>query len=403
MRFKSVLAVLTFVVLLFAPSLFAQVYKITDLGPLAPAAINGVGQVAGTVNDRGFMWTRMTGLRDLGTLPGGKFTRSTAINDLGMVAGTADGPVTLTISYWDANGQQTFEVTCDIQQAFVWSRGHGMKGLGIFQVGPPSDYYRGYLQGGCNMGTPISYASGINLRGQVVGTNEWLSETYADGITWTRSSGLAFVPEGNVFQDRVAAINNLGQFVGKTNSGPFFVDGGSHAALWNNGSIADLGTLGGVDPADPNFRSFCSEAIGINDLRQVVGWSTTEPNQSFCLSSPTHAVLWTSSGEIQDLGALPGDPLSVAYKINLFGQVIGSSGTQLNLDPLMHVYRVTGRPFIWSEKNGMQDLNTLIPSNLGWVLNSAADINVWGQIVGSGTFNGELHGFLLTPTKGFSF
>jgi hypothetical protein len=45
----------------------------------------------------------------------------------------------------------------------------------------------------------------------------------------------------------------------------------------------------------------------------------------------------------------------------------------------------------------MRDLNTLIPQNLGWVLTSAADINIWGQIVGSGIRNGRPHGFLLTP------
>jgi hypothetical protein len=45
----------------------------------------------------------------------------------------------------------------------------------------------------------------------------------------------------------------------------------------------------------------------------------------------------------------------------------------------------------------MQDLNTLIRSGSGWVLNSVSGINVWGQIVGSGTFNGETRGFLLTP------
>jgi hypothetical protein len=57
---------------------------------------------------------------------------------------------------------------------------------------------------------------------------------------------------------------------------------------------------------------------------------------------------------------------------------------------------VSGRPFIWSEANGMQDLNELIPPS-GWVLTSVADINVWGQIVGSGTRHGEQRGFVLTP------
>ena len=38
---------------------------------------------------------------------------------------------------------------------------------------------------------------------------------------------------------------------------------------------------------------------------------------------------------------------------------------------------------------------------LGWLLNSATDINVWGQIVGMGTLNGQPHGFLLTPRNPF--
>ena len=37
----------------------------------------------------------------------------------------------------------------------------------------------------------------------------------------------------------------------------------------------------------------------------------------------------------------------------------------------------------------------------GWVLNSAVAINMWGQIVGSGTRNGHIHGFLLTPSNPF--
>jgi hypothetical protein len=49
----------------------------------------------------------------------------------------------------------------------------------------------------------------------------------------------------------------------------------------------------------------------------------------------------------------------------------------------------------------MQDLNTLIRTNSGWVLTTATDINVWGQIVGNGTLNGEPHGFLLTPRDPF--
>jgi probable HAF family extracellular repeat protein len=53
---------------------------------------------------------------------------------------------------------------------------------------------------------------------------------------------------------------------------------------------------------------------------------------------------------------------------------------------------------IWTSAGGMQDLNTLIPANSGWVLVNANAINSVGQIVGYGTkSNGKNHAFLLTP------
>jgi hypothetical protein len=62
---------------------------------------------------------------------------------------------------------------------------------------------------------------------------------------------------------------------------------------------------------------------------------------------------------------------------------------------------VTGHLFIWTQLSGMQDLNRLIPGNSGWKLNTAADVNIWGQIIGQGTRNGQTHGYLLTPINPF--
>ncbi|MGE5056988.1 MAG: hypothetical protein ACM3WP_22750 [Acidobacteriota bacterium] len=125
----------------------------------------------------------------------------------------------------------------------------------------------------------------------------------------------------------------------------------------------------------------------INDLGQVVGWSSYPGNDCTWSGGCRHAVLWKPTGEIQDLNALPGDVESKAYKINFFGQVIGQSGS---------------RPFIWSEHNGMQDLNALILASAGWVLKSATGLNSWGQIVGQAALNGQPRGFLLSPIyKGF--
>jgi len=46
----------------------------------------------------------------------------------------------------------------------------------------------------------------------------------------------------------------------------------------------------------------------------------------------------------------------------------------------------------------MQDLNSLIAPDSGWVLQDADAINDVGQITGFGLINGQTHGFLLTPT-----
>jgi hypothetical protein len=101
----------------------------------------------------------------------------------------------------------------------------------------------------------------------------------------------------------------------------------------------------------------------------------------------------------------------MATNINFFGQVIGNSGNTLaeqgwggnggsGFEGNGGSVAVIGRPFVWSQCNGMQDLNTLIPGGSGWVLNSVSGINNWGQIVGTGTVNGQTRGFLLTP-RGF--
>src|SRR5262249_31780831 len=83
----------------------------------------------------------------------------------------------------------------------------------------------------------------------------------------------------------------------------------------------------------------------------------------------THAFLWTRDAGIQDLGALPGDSLSEALGINEKRQVVGISCT---------AGFASCRAFIW--QNGvMRDLNDFVPgypdhpffangiNDLGWI------------------------------------
>jgi probable HAF family extracellular repeat protein len=388
MHNKHRLALCALLILLVATLANAQIYTITDLGPLSPTAINLWGQVVGNYNGHAFMWTKTLGMQHLGIISGGTFSTAAAINDLGAVTGTADGPGTIITVY--PNGYY-----CDdLVQPFVWTRRNGMQGLGAENrdtTYPPF--------GPCDI-VPFT-ATGINALGRVVGYTGHVS-SFQWALSW-RSAGGMIVFGGNYPPTYANSVSNTDKIVGQSAGNPLCI---GRAAWWKNptdsdtSSGVDLGTLGSSSDVD-----FSSSANGVNDLGKVVGWSTTGPIRNDPpLTSPVHAVLWTQGGVITDLGTLAGDTSSAATRINFFGQVIGSSGDTVYSAPDCTAgepgpFEVIGRPFIWSKRSGMQDLNTLISANSGWVLNSATGINIWGQIVGSGTLEGQIHGFLLTPKK----
>ena len=97
-----------------------------------------------------------------------------------------------------------------------------------------------------------------------------------------------------------------------------------HAFLYSNGTMQDLGTLGGTEGA----------AAGINNKGQVVGNSLTTGNLA------SHAFLY-SNGKMQDLNSLvtgSGWVLSSASGINDRGQIIGEG---INGNGEMHAYLLT--------------------------------------------------------------
>ena len=349
-----------FVLCLIPAAALAQRYSVTDLGQLSPTGINSWAQVVGSRNGQAVVWSQWGGTRYLGKYPGGTFSTATAINDLGQIVGMGDLPPA-ECSY--------FVITQTI--AFFWSANGGMQRLGTM----------GHL--GYDACLFSSYPTDINLRGQVVGVNGKPSTSYVDAFLWTKSAGMALLP--GIYNAAATAINTNGQIVGTVgyfeNMDPQHepVPASSYAALWSpQGDLTELESL------DPSTHYNCSSASDINDAGQVVGWSnvTTDCHLAFM----PHALLWTRDGVLQDLGTLPGKTTSVAYKINYFGQVIGSSD---------------GVPFIWTQRSGMLDLNTLISRSQGWTLNTATAINLWGQIVGEGIRYGQLHGYLLTPMNPF--
>lgn len=385
------LAVLALACLVVSPVLVpvasAQDYTVTDLGQISPVGINLWGEVAGNLNNgHAALWIPSGRILDIGVLPGGKFSVAAGINDLGTITGTADGPGVVTGSILAGT------VSCsDIFQPFVWTLRHGFSTPASIPAVSPGHVTLPCLQS--------DYATGINLLGQVVGSNIDYA-TYKLGILWNESKGVSII-FSNAFQSSANAINDFGVVAGQYSAETELYNT-SHIALWKNGVVTDLGGLLG----GPSDMGLCSGASSVSDMGTVAGWSTPYDGIDFFACDqvtdgqiPIHAIIWTPGSGMRDLGTLSGDSSSVAVKVNLFGQVIGMSGSTVTLDTTWHEYEmdVSGRPFVWSESKGMQDLNTLINPFSGWVLNTATDINEKGQIVGSGTRNGQVRGYLLTP------
>jgi probable HAF family extracellular repeat protein len=144
--------------------------------------------------------------------------------------------------------------------------------------------------------------------------------------------------------------------------------------LWQNGTVTDLGSLGGTE----NFAS------DMNNQGQVTGLSNLPGDAAF------HAFLW-ENGVMTDLGTLPGDVSSSGDGINRKGQVVGGS---FDADG-------NGRASLW--QNGViADLNTLIPADSPlFLIEATGTINSRGQIAGFALqkSTGEIHAFLATPRE----
>jgi probable HAF family extracellular repeat protein len=224
--------------------------------------------------------------------------------------------------------------------------------------------------------TTVGY--GINANGQIAGRS-YLQQTVPvtqgcpprhkcfahvyHAFLWSNGTIMDLGTLGGTFSE-ARALDSTGDVVGtSTLSGTSFTP--THAFLDHNGHMTDLGTLGGS----------CSYAYGMNDVGEVVGQACTTSNQDAFLYS---------GGKMIDLGAL-GALGSSANGINNSHQVVGSS----------EVANGSGlHAFLW--RNGtMTDLGTL-----GGSTSIAYAINTAGQVVGyASPPNSSVHAFLWSNGK----
>ncbi len=267
--------------------------------------------------------------------------------------------------------------------AFLWSADTGLTAIG------------GYA------------ARDINDLGQIAGQAAWIQA----GV-WENGSWIALPDRQNVY-----SINNSGQITGLISAqpsipGPYapyrdddiyapgFVElerpyqRASHGFDINEHGevVADCGTglpgtlyiavfyrTDGSYVILDNDGNYDSHARAINDSRQIAGNARARQDSG----SDHVAVFWASpDSNMEYMGAL-GDGYSVSRAINNSGQAVGFS---------------SDRAFIWTQADGMSDLNALIYPDLGMTLTEASDVSNNGTIAARGlNSTGEACSYLLTP------
>jgi len=304
MKLLPIIQGLVALVLLRANTYAATSYTVTDISPSVNCyafGINAHGQVTGYLNypdhSRAFLYSGGV-MTELPTA-GWNNTYANAINDNGEVVGYLGN----SHAFLYSNGVTHDLGTLGGNESYAYGINNAGQIVGLAQLaGSPN--FHGFLYTGGTMhdlgtlGGSQSQANGINNLGQVVGLAD-------DGANSPRAflydHGL-LTPIGVPGMPTAAhEINDHGQIT---------CTAGVHSYLYSNGSLSDLGTLGGN----------ISSPDGINNNGEVVGWSTPPGDTA------AHAYLY-SGGTLFDLNNLVntnslGTFLTEAKGINDSGQII---------------------------------------------------------------------------------
>lgn len=296
-----------------------------------------------------------------------------ALNASGTVVGTLQGEDGMRHAYLYKNGSVRRLIEYRPQQSEAW----GINDLGEI-VGRALHAEDGFYNGPQPQWQPVLWNAEGLFWSPMHGSDDWgaalaindvhqIAGTYFhSGVNGDVPASFAIFSEGLLssgfmegfsgsLRGRANAINNQGVFAGYSQN-QFDWPSYQRAVYWENGRVHALAAPEQTD----------SEAYSVNE------------NDQFAGAIDHHAALWLSLSSLPIISTVAD---SVAYGLNDQGVAVGEGH---------------GLAFLFAGTEAFR-LLPLVTNGAGWNLTRALAINNNGQIVGEGTYQGKLLGFLLTP------
>ena len=247
--------------------------------PLMPTGINSAGLVVANSPDlrRGFI-IDYGQISVVPTFDGGWLNSANGINDSGLVVGTSNGGVwnghAGTFAYtWDGTTLTNLGDSINVYRDGFWSQAFAVNAAGQVAGQATSDfqtqsgfiYSAGVMTGIAFPDAFLTYATGINSHGRVVGTAE--GDIFQ---AWTYKGGKLTNLNGNYARSDAFAVNDHDQIAGdvRIDDGNGHVTG--HAVVWDNSTTPT------ILPSPPG-RDFFPYGNGINNHGWVVGQACSAP------------------------------------------------------------------------------------------------------------------------------
>ena len=369
-------------------------YDVSADGRVVSGANHQLPELDGPIASEAFVWTPETGRASIGHLPGGVPGGSRA---LGV---SANGNYVAGVSSTGAEPSVP-------REAFRWSLGGGMEGLGtINEFSSTSEaralsHYGTYVVGTDEFFPPLGAPGVFDFRRAF----RYNDRTGMQDLGVLTAYGDSSSTEGaDISADGSVVVGTAYRGFNRNDSLPLDL---AQPFRWKFGTMQGLGNLPRVFPAifpTPQQETIANAVSA--DGETVVGVDRVIPSplfNNFFSNTLESAVLWTREGGWIDLGELrlPPGPVQVAAEavdVSGEGELVVGEALLVSTDALLPgvldgEIDPLGRlkvPFIWDEQRGMRPLARVLAGDFGldfegWLLGEVTAISDDGTtVVGTG-------------------